>query len=87
MKNIALYLHSGSLNHGCEAIVRSTSAIIRGTIPDSKINLYSTDQLSDNVFLGNVVDSINNQNFSYTYSQKLKLSVYYLSNTEKEIQP
>ena len=62
MENIALYLHSGSLNHGCEAIVRSTAGILRDVMPQSKINLYSTDPLSDNIFLSDVVDSIHNQN-------------------------
>lgn len=30
MKNIFLYAHGGSENHGCEAIVRSTIAMLRG---------------------------------------------------------
>lgn len=30
MKKIVLYAHGGSENHGCEAIVRSTIALLRG---------------------------------------------------------
>lgn len=39
--NIMMMLHSGSLNRGCEAIVRSGIKIIKNDIPDAKIYLNS----------------------------------------------
>lgn len=37
MKQISLYYHGGSKNHGCEAIVRATAKIL-----GNRLNLYST---------------------------------------------
>ena len=42
MSRLKLYFHGGSSNHGCEAIVRSTSKII-----DSDIDLFSTASQED----------------------------------------
>lgn len=36
-----LYNHGGSENRGCEAIVRSTSALIRARFPDARVELCS----------------------------------------------
>ena len=41
MKKIFLYGHNGSGNHGCEAIVRSTSKILREEFKDINITLAS----------------------------------------------
>lgn len=50
---IMMFAHNGSLNRGCEAIVRSSSKIIKDTIPNSYIELASgrpeTDKIIDNV--------------------------------------
>lgn len=52
MSNIKLYYHSGSKNHGCEAIVRSTVKIINqpvelfSTLPEDD-RLYNVDDIVD----------------------------------------
>ncbi|WP_395042738.1 polysaccharide pyruvyl transferase family protein [Flavobacterium sp.] len=55
---ILMFLHGGSRNRGCEAIVRSGVALIKNKIPDAKVDLASwkpeTDAiipLIDNVYL------------------------------------
>ena len=49
--NCILYMHSGSANHGCEAIVRATVRILRGydlhlfsDSPDADLE-YDLDQI------------------------------------------
>ena len=44
MKNIVLYSHGGSKNHGCEAIVRGTYKILKN---DSEITLLSNAKDED----------------------------------------
>lgn len=46
MNIIAMYPHPGSMNHGCEAIVRSTNKILK----DSKLELFSYSIDSDKKF-------------------------------------
>lgn len=50
---VMMFGHNGSLNRGCEAIVRSTSKIIKDSIENSYIELASgrpeTDKIIDNV--------------------------------------
>ena len=41
MKEVILYTHGGSENHGCEALVRSTNKILRNNGINSKITLFS----------------------------------------------
>lgn len=60
---LMMFLHSGSLNRGCEAIVRSGANIIKETISDVEINLSSfrpeTDKLIskvDNIYDGRDYD-------------------------------
>ena len=43
MKNIVLYSHSGSKNHGCEAIVRGTAKILEG-IGNIKLLSHAKDE-------------------------------------------
>ena len=43
----AFYSHGGCENHGCEAIVRTLSAMIKNAEPDSVIKLYTFDKKSD----------------------------------------
>ena len=45
--NIMMFLHAGSLNRGCEAIVRSGADIIKEKVTDSKIYLGSFDPKTD----------------------------------------
>lgn len=47
MKNVLLYGHGGSNNHGCEALVRTVTEIIRENIEDANVILYSNDPESD----------------------------------------
>lgn len=51
---ILLYGHGGSGNHGCEAIVRSTKAILGEAIPESELLLATTKPEEDSVFLKGV---------------------------------
>lgn len=48
MKDIVLFGHGGSYNHGCEAIVRSTLLILKDT--GAKVRLYSNSTASDREF-------------------------------------
>lgn len=43
----AFYSHGGCENHGCEAIVRTLSAMIKDKFPDSVIKLYTLSLKSD----------------------------------------
>lgn len=47
MKKIIMYSHGGSSNHGCEAIVRGTKAIVRGNDYENSMILYSADPGQD----------------------------------------
>lgn len=47
MKKIMMFLHSGSLNRGCEALVRSGVNMIKGEIGDIEINVSSFNPDSD----------------------------------------
>lgn len=53
MMKIMMFAHNGSLNRGCEAIVRSSSKIIKDSIDNAYIELASgrpeTDKIIDNV--------------------------------------
>lgn len=84
MQNFAFYHHGGSENRGCEALVRSTSAMLKGRFPDcGEIHLYS--QRPSNDFQSNYenVDVIYSSSFedvnlkpviSFTDKVRLKLS-------------
>lgn len=47
MKNVVLYGHGGSNNHGCEALVRTITEIIKNYIQDANVILYSNNPESD----------------------------------------
>ena len=47
MKNIVLYGHAGSNNHGCEALVRTVTKIIKENVEDVNVILYSNNPESD----------------------------------------
>lgn len=47
--NIMMFAHGGSLNRGCEAIVRSTTHLVKETLLNSKMYLASTNPDSDQI--------------------------------------
>lgn len=72
MKKIFLYGHNGSGNHGCEAIVRSTSKILREEFKDINITLASGNIEEDKRYgLDKVVNVVNEKNkvdkFTFPY--------------------
>ncbi|WP_298119864.1 polysaccharide pyruvyl transferase family protein [Flavobacterium sp.] len=46
---ILMFFHNGSLNRGCEAIVRSSVALIKNQNPNAEVNLASFNPTSDKV--------------------------------------
>lgn len=61
--NIMMFLHNGTLNRGCEAIVRSGAEIIKGQIKSAKVNVASfrpeTDKIIpsiDEIYNGNPIN-------------------------------
>lgn len=55
MNNIVLYLHSGSKNHGCEAIVRGTVKVLDNLA--DKITLLSQEKSEDLIYgIENLID-------------------------------
>lgn len=46
---ILMFFHNGSLNRGCEAIVRSSVALIKSQNPNAEVNLASFNPSSDKV--------------------------------------
>ena len=56
--SILLYGHGGSGNHGCEAIVRSTTAILKHSLGDPRILLATQRAADDSVYLEGVADRV-----------------------------
>ena len=88
MKKIALYFHGGSYNHGCEAIVRSTVAMLKAEFPDSFITLYSTNIEEDKEFDLPSIDRFVQFNhmstqINPTFFEKLKLKALSLIDQKK----
>lgn len=75
----AFYSHGGCENHGCEAIVRTLSAMIKKNEPDSEIKLYTLDAKSD--MAGKLPNIDRTEEFNYirpattTPLQKIKISM------------
>lgn len=75
----AFYSHGGCENHGCEAIVRTLSTMIKRSFPDSIIKLYTLDARSDR--MGSLPDIDETEEFNYikpattTAWQKIKISL------------
>ncbi len=84
MGRYALYFHSGSANHGCEAIVRSTAEMIREKDEKAKIKLYTFSSKEDNAAKLAEVDKIeefkfnegNLSAFPPISLNRLKLAIY-----------
>lgn len=75
----AFYSHGGCENHGCEAIVRTLSAMIKTGSPDSVIKLYTLNAQSDKA--GDLPNIDETEEFNYirpvsslSFMQKLKIS-------------
>jgi polysaccharide pyruvyl transferase WcaK-like protein len=58
MKNILIYQHQSSANHGCEALVYTISEQIKAQYPDSKVTLSSYFKQDDDMFDFPCVDQI-----------------------------
>ena len=76
----AFYSHGGCENHGCEAIVRTLSAMIKKGQPESVIKLYTLNAGSDEA--GDLPNIDETEEFDYirpvsktTSAQKIKLSL------------
>ena len=76
----AFYSHGGCENHGCEAIVRTLSAMIKNGSPDSVIKLYTLNAQSDKA--GDLPNIDETEEFNYirpvsslSFMQKLKISL------------
>ncbi len=76
----AFYSHGGCGNHGCEAIVRTLSAMIKKVHPESLIKLYTLNAKSDET--GDLPNIDESEEFVYilpisetTAAQKLKISL------------
>ena len=95
MMKIMMFAHNGSLNRGCEAIVRSSSKIIKDSIDNAYIELASgrpeTDKIIDNVdnFFDASEKSVNlnfiNKVKAYLELKLLKSENYILSERYKNI--
>lgn len=75
----AFYSHGGCENHGCEAIVRTLSAMIKTGSPNSVIKLYTLNAQSDKA--GDLPNIDETEEFNYirpvsslNFMQKLKIS-------------
>lgn len=76
----AFYSHGGCENHGCEAIVRTLSAMIKKAQPNSSIKLYTLNAQSDKS--GSLPNIDEAEEFDYispvsktSPSQKLRISI------------
>ncbi len=84
----AFYSHGGSQNHGCEAIVKTLSSMIKKEKSDSYIKLYSFKEAEDKKADFDFIDEIEEFNYSVypknlSFSDKLKLSFYRKSSQKK----
>lgn len=76
----AFYSHGGSQNHGCEAIVRTLSSMIKKEKTDSLLKLYTFNKAEDEKADFPFVDEIEEFNYSVNSKNlnsfdKIKLSV------------
>ncbi|WP_347548669.1 polysaccharide pyruvyl transferase family protein [Pseudalkalibacillus hwajinpoensis] len=78
---ILMLFHGGSLNRGCEAIVRSSVEMIKERIPNSKVFLVSDMPETDNVItkLDGIFDGRNDRIKKYSYEwffSSIKVKVF-----------
>ena len=84
----AFYSHGGSQNHGCEAIVRTLSSMIKKEKTDSYIKLYSFKKAEDDKVNFRFIDEIEEFDYSVapkkvSFSDKLKIAVYSRQSQKK----
>ncbi len=77
----AFYSHGGSQNHGCEAIVRTLSSMIKKEKPDSLLKLYTFKKAEDEKAGFPFVDEMEEFDYSLkpknvTFSDKIKIALY-----------
>ena len=51
---VVLYSHGGSANHGCEALARSTCAILRDELDNPRIDLITRSAKEDAMYMGEI---------------------------------
>ena len=52
--SFVLYSHGGSANHGCEALVRSTCAVLRNAFENPRIELITDSVKQDKKYIGDI---------------------------------
>lgn len=75
MGRIFLYAHGGSGNHGCEAIVRSTSKILRDVCDETMI-LISSNPEEDEVYGINAICNVWKEKITYSKCSMAFISAY-----------
>lgn len=84
----AFYSHGGSQNHGCEAIVRTLSSMIKNEKPDSYIKLYTFNKNEDEKAGLSLIDETEEFNYSknpenISFKDKIKISLYSKQSQKK----
>lgn len=84
----AFYSHGGSQNHGCEAIVRTLSSMIKKEKPEAFIKLYSFKKAEDEKAGFPLIDEIEEFDYSVapkstSFSDKIKLALYSKQSQKK----
>ena len=84
----AFYSHGGSQNHGCEAIVRTLSSMIKKERPDSFLKLYSFKKNEDEKVVFPSIDEIEEFNYSVkpkniSFADKIKIVLYSKQSQKK----
>lgn len=84
----AFYSHGGSQNHGCEAIVRTLSSMIKKEKPESYIKLYTFKKDEDERAGFPLIDEIEEFDYSVTpkntsLSDKIKIALFSRQSQKK----
>lgn len=84
----AFYSHGGSQNHGCEAIVRTLSSMIKKEKPESYIKLYSFKKAEDDKAGFPLIDETENFDYSVvpekvSFADKIKIALYSKQSQKK----
>jgi colanic acid/amylovoran biosynthesis protein len=84
----AFYCHGGSQNHGCEAIVKTLSTLIKAKDSSAVIKLYTFRKAEDEVADLPYVDEIEEFRFDIAvsnvdFADKIKLAIYKKSSQKK----
>ena len=84
----AFYSHGGSQNHGCEAIVKTLSSMIKKESPNSFLKLYSFKKEEDERADLSSIDEIEEFNYSlnpekFSLFDKIKIALYSKQSQKK----